>query len=94
MIPKGMSHHVRVLRPRLPNGRLVSLRDVMRKGRYATLLLQGAVLYEYLLGVFWVTDFRAEDPRSVKVAKLHELPPEHWYHLPTCDCGACGFRES
>lgn len=66
----------------------------MRKGRYATLLLQGAVLYEYLLGVFWVTDFRAEDPRSVKVAKLHELPPGHWYHLPTCDCGACGFRES
>lgn len=85
-----MTPDVRVYRPNPASGRPVSLRDVRTHSGYASLLLNGAVLYEYLHGTFWVTDLNAQEPRAVKLVALDGLPLWGWYHLSTCDCGACG----
>ena len=85
-----MKPHCRVYRPNPAGGRPVSLRDVKIHSGYASLLLSGAVLYEYLHGTFWITDLNAEEPRAVRLLRLDDLPLWGWYHLSTCDCGACG----
>jgi len=89
-----MTPHVRVYRPNPASGRPVSLRDVKNHSEYESLLLSGAVLYEYLHGTFWVTDLNVQEPTAVELLNLDNLPLWGWYHLSTCDCGACGRGDS
>jgi hypothetical protein len=85
-----MTPTYRAYLPNPASGKVVLIQDVIRTGRYASLLRPDGTLYEHLNGRFWVTDPRAGRPESTEVVDLDEVPLSTWYHLPACDCGSCG----
>jgi hypothetical protein len=75
---------------RITRGKVLTLDDVHRTGRYATHLSGDGHLYEHDQGAFWRTHLAGENLRRLPVVDLGHLPMGPWYHLPECRCEVCG----
>ena len=71
------------------HGKMVTVFDVGRTGRYATHHSLDGHLYEYDLGRFWRTNLLKHESNREPVNDPFAIPLGPWYHLPECGCEVC-----
>jgi hypothetical protein len=74
---------------RLAAGKLVSLFDVRRLERYASLLTLDGHFYEFNAGHFWHTNLLEDEPQREPIADDPGVPLGPWHHDAECDCALC-----